>query len=191
VISPIVLDLDGKGFHMTDLAGGVLFQVFPNVAQAYQISWTAAKADNAWLVLDRNGNGLIDDFGEMFGNITLQPDPPPGQDRNGFLALAVFDQPENGGNGDGWISKDDAVFFQLRVWQDTNHNGVSEADELHTLQSVGVKAIALRYKLSDRVDDYGNQFRYRATVRDMNDSDVGKAAYDVLLLIGKAVAPSN
>lgn len=55
-----------------------------------QIAWTDASGGNAWLVLDRNGNGLIDSAKEMFGNVTDQPEA---KDKNGFLALAWFDQP--------------------------------------------------------------------------------------------------
>ena len=181
--SPILLDLDGQGFHLTDVAHGVFFKVFPGIDKLYQVSWPAQGSHDAWLVLDRNGNGMIDDFGEMFGNWTPQPTPPPGQERNGFLALAEYDKPENGGDGDGWITDNDLVFRQLRVWQDSNHNGISEPSELRTLTSAGIKAISLRFEVSRRTDQYGNQFRYRSQIRSTRDSDAGKVAYDVFLVL--------
>lgn len=179
-MTPIILDIDGHGFTLTDVAHGVRFDIRGS-GNAQQIAWTALGSGNGWLALDRNGNGRVDSGRELFGNITDQPDPPKGQMRNGFLALAVFDRPENGGNADGWISADDAIYTKLRVWQDTNHNGISEPGELHTLADLGIVAISLDYAPSMRRDQFGNRFRYRSEIKDTPGDPTSRTIWDVIL----------
>jgi hypothetical protein len=177
---PVLIDVLGDGFSLTNALDGVNFDLRPDRVKE-RISWTAAQTDDAWLVLDRNGNGTIDDGSELFGNFTPQTEVP-GVEKNGFAALAEFDKPDNGGNNDGVITAADTVFVSLRLWRDGNHNGISETSELHSLSAYSLAVIELEYKLSKKVDQYGNQFRYRAKVRDSKDGRLGRWAWDMFLL---------
>ena len=176
--SPIIIDVDGGGFHLTSAEDGVDFDFFGNGVPV-RIAWTAVGSTNGILVRDVYGTGKIIDGAEMFGNLTPQP---PSSDPNGFNALAQYDM-----NADGWIDRHDPVWGSLLLWIDENHNGISEPGELHSLDSLGIKKISVEYKEVDKTDANGNQFRYRARVND----DGSRFAYDVFLVYMAVSTESN
>jgi hypothetical protein len=180
VDSPIIIDLDGNGFSLTDALHGVNFDLNAD-GPVERVSWTASGSDDAFLALDLNQNGLIDSGAELFGNHTPQP---PSATPNGFIALAEFDKEENGGNGNGVIAAGDAVYARLLLWQDTNHNGKSDPGELHLLTQSKVTEISLDYKRSNRRDEHGNLFLYRSRIQVAKRSSVERWAYDVFLVLG-------
>ena len=180
--SPIIVDTTGRGFHLTSAENGVLFDIHAT-GRPVLISWTAFGSGNAFLALDRNHNGKIDNGKELFGNITEQS---LSEHPNGYLALAEFDKPQNGGNGDGIIDERDDVFSHLILWIDENHNGISEPEELHTLPELGVYSISLHYRDDQRFyDQFGNWFHYQAALnpdpKDETSKD-GRVTYDVFFV---------
>lgn len=190
-LTPIIIDTSATSLRLTSSVLGVYFQFSPT-GQKIRVAWTEAGDDgDAFLVLDRNDNGLIDDGTELFGNLTPQP---TSEDPNGFLALAVFDKQNNGGNGDGVIDHKDVVFSRLRLWVDANHDGISQAQELHNLPELGVFSLSLSYRASSREDRFGNMFRYRAMINpsiNRQEPKDGRWAYDVYLLRARTTSSTE
>jgi hypothetical protein len=176
-VDRVIIDLSGRGYQLTSATDGVQFD-FYGTGVPTQMSWTAAGWDGGFLALDRNGNGRIDDGAELFSNLSPQPTPKSGN-KNGFLALAVYDLPVNGGNGDGWIDDQDAIYSKLLIWVDRNHNGISDPGELLTLKQAGILRISLTYAPSPWTDAFGNKFRYRAQM--ITTAAANQVVYDVLL----------
>lgn len=176
--SPIIADLLGDGIELTR----ALKSIFDINGDGTKDStgWTTTGTSDAWLVLDRNNNKIIDNGKELFGNHTDQP-TIPNRRRNGFLALAIYDSLLFGGNENGLIDKGDIVFASLQLWQDRNRNGISEAPELSPLISWGIGSIDLDYKESRQTDQFGNRFRYRTKVGDTKGSSLSRWVWDVFL----------
>jgi hypothetical protein len=150
-------------------------------AQAEATSWTSNGSD-AFLCLDRNGNGVIENGRELFGNYTRLSDGRRAQ--NGYQALAEYDQPALGGNGNGWIDPDDAIWPFLRLWADNNHDGISQSHELSSLDETGIVRIDTHYFRSKRHDQYGNEFRYRGrcVMRTKKGAEHEHMTYDVFFV---------
>ena len=189
--SPIVIDLQGDGLKLTGPQGGVSFDLRAD-GQPVRTAWTRAGSLDAFLALDRNHNGTIDDGSELFGNVTPQPVSAKKPSRkkkapNGFLALSVFDDRTNGGNEDRMITEDDAIYGSLLLWVDANHDGVSQPDELKSLAEYGVRSISLHYIVGKEVDEFGNIYRFRSHVlmdRDIVDNgSIRRRAIDVFFKI--------
>jgi hypothetical protein len=156
--SPIVVDVAGDGLHLTSAVDGVSFALAPG--HANQWSWTPSGSDDAFLVLDRNGDDQITDGAELFGNHTEQA---PNSSPNGFLAMAWYDDPARGGNGDGVLDARDEVWPRLRLWTDRDHDGWSAPSEVTSVGSA-VQSFNLRYKASTETDANGNEYKYRSTL---------------------------
>jgi hypothetical protein len=153
--SPILIDLENDGVHLTGLGDPVWFDIDAD-GKLDLMSWT--DRSEGFLALDRNGNGVIDDGGELFGTATLLSNGTRAS--NGYVALAELDSWVFSGNGDGHLDSADAAFGSLRLWTDRNHDGISQPEELQTLAEAGIQRIDLDYRSSRRTDRYGNEFRF-------------------------------
>jgi hypothetical protein len=128
---PLVLDLDGDGIETVGLDAGVKFD---GNADGLKTTTGWAGKDDGMLVWDRDGNGQIDSGRELFGDQTLLASG--GLAANGFAALSEQDT-----NQDGKVDSGDANFASLKIWQDTNQDGISQADELFTLAQKGIQSV--------------------------------------------------
>jgi hypothetical protein len=148
--SPIIIDLRRNGFHFSDAPDGALFSI--NNGPRRRVAWPTT-GDDAWLVWDRNANGVIDNGRELFGTVT--PSLFGGRCENGYEALKELDA-----NRDNLIDTRDVIFRHLRLWRDVNRNGLSEPGELLALPAMGIRAIGLVYSVNRTTDEWGNRFRY-------------------------------
>jgi hypothetical protein len=153
--SPILLDLDRNHFRLS--GRGVEFDIDADGLKE-TVTWVRRGTRDGFLFLDRNGNGVVDGGSELFGDGTMLASGEKAD--NGYEALAEFDLANLGGNEDGVITKDDAIYDKLAVWVDTNANGIHDDNEVNSLNEVGVIELSLDYRESRRTDRHGNEFRY-------------------------------
>ncbi|KIC35648.1 hypothetical protein RA27_22835, partial [Ruegeria sp. ANG-R] len=135
-VSPLVIDLDGDGVaadlrHIYD--DGIVYFDIDADGFAERVGWTGG--DDGHLALDRNGNGVIDDITELYGD-----DAMPAFDK-----LRLHDS-----NADGVLDAQDADFGSLLVWQDFNQDGISQDNELKSLAEHDIVSINLNDQADDR-----------------------------------------
>ncbi|WP_054618657.1 hypothetical protein [Neisseria sp. 83E34] len=146
---PLTLDLDGDGIETvsTNAYKGALFDHDKDGIQT-ATGWVAA--DDGFLVIDRNEDGIINNGNELFGdNYTLKDGSNA---PTGFAALAEFDS-----NGDGVVDAKDENFAKLRVWRDLNQDGASQKDELFALQDVNVQSLNVAHQNANKNLGNGNR----------------------------------
>ena len=174
--SPILVNFGPGGYRLTGADDPVSFDIAA-VGTPRLIGWTARNANEAFLCLDRDHDGKITSGAELFGTSTALK--TGGRAPNGFEALREFDD-----NGDGVIDERDAIWAQLQLWQDDNHDGVSQAGELSAISASSIVSIDLRYHWAARRDAHGNVLRYESkiTMRDKAGRNEVKPLYDVFFV---------
>ena len=124
---PLVLDLDHSGtIDLISLANSQGY--FDRDLDGFAEVSGLVAAEDGYLSIDINHNGQIDDNSELFGTATM----------GGFAVLEQYDT-----NNDDQITAEDTIWADLIIWQDTNENGYSEADELYTLADHDIIALNL------------------------------------------------
>lgn len=180
--TPVLLDLETDGFHLSGPDPAVTFDLNADGAPE-RTAWTRAGEDDAFLCMDRNGNGIIDDGRELFGSAT--PLISGGTDESGYSAVNEMDWPVAGGNSDGKIDANDPMFDRLCVWVDANRDGVSQRREIRSLAQAGIVGFEGGYKQMNKKDDFGNVFRYtsRVFMRSPNGGVTSWPSFDVIFAV--------
>ena len=166
-VDPLILDLNGDGLATTNLDQSDVYFDLDSNGFAERTAWI--DANDGLLVLDRDGDGKITNGQELFGDQTLLSNGT--RATSGFEALREFDD-----NKDGKIDASDIVYLKLKVWQDLNRDGVSQAEEMKSLADVGIKAINLSSTFTGAADAMGNiQRRLGSFVKtDGSDGQIGE-----------------
>lgn len=179
---PLVLDLTGDGVQSVGLQKGVQFDLDANGFKE-TTGWVSPY--DGLVVRDLNGNGTIDNGSELLGDRTVLPDGSTAA--AGFEALAALDS-----NQDGVVDDQDAAWGNLRVWQDTNGDGISSAGELHTMTQLGIQAIATDHTAHTQPIEHGNlNATQQAGHFIWRDGRVGEAASLLFSRNTAASAPSQ
>src|SRR5258706_3234623 len=152
ITSPIFINLDNVPYQLTGAESPVLFDI-AGTGTRIPIGWTAPGTNQAFLWMDRDHDGVVSGGAELFGTATELRNGH--RAANGFEALREFAM-----NGDGVIDANDAVWPQLLLWTDRNHNGISQPTEMTRLADSPVRSISLTYHWTGRRDAHGNTFRY-------------------------------
>jgi hypothetical protein len=147
-LDPLVVDLDNDGIETKKKEEGAYYDL-DNSMFAERTGWVGK--DDGLLVLDKNGDGTITGGNELFGDQTTKKDGTTA--KNGFDALADYDD-----NKDGVVDSNDSVFSSLKIWQDANGDGVSQAEELKGLTERGIKSFSLDNNEIGKDDGNGNTF---------------------------------
>ncbi|MEE9354420.1 MAG: Ig-like domain-containing protein, partial [Methylococcaceae bacterium] len=155
--SPIALDLNGDGIHTTALGDTEGRFDLLNNGKPIESGWLSG--EDAFLAVDTNGNGIIDDRSELFG----------GAIGDGFAKLAGYDS-----NNDGVVDAQDVNFSDLQVWQDSNENHQTDEGELISLDEAGIASLNVDYT-NEYAEDNSNVLLERGTATSTEGESIDMA----------------
>ena len=128
-LKPVVLDLDGDGVELANISHSPGFDFFD---QGYVLATGWVTGGDGILVLDENGNGVVDDGSEIS---FLHHSPGSASD---LQALAALDT-----NHNNLIDSGDARFGNFYVWVDADFDGISDSGEVLSLAAANVSSVSL------------------------------------------------
>jgi hypothetical protein len=159
IIIPLLAEKNGNKpdeYQLTSRGSGVIFDL-NNDGTAEQTAWTAPGSRLAFLAIDRDGDGAITNGSELFGNYTL-----PGV-RDGFAALDHI-EPQAPDAPRSHIDEGDSLYAKLLLWEDRNHNGISEKNELSKFSERYTRIGTGYGGPTKERDKFGNLFLYQGWV---------------------------
>ena len=168
-LCPLLVRTGTGPWSLSPVQDGVFFDMDGD-GDLERTSWPASNSTLAFVALDLDGNGSIDDASELFGEKTRLPDGS--ESPNGFVALGQYDD-----NSDEAIDEADPIWSFLVLWQDANRDGISQPEELQPIGTSGVTRLSTQYRWTGRHDQHGNLFRYAAQC----DAQSSGPYYDVFL----------
>jgi len=163
-IDPIVLDLDRNGIKLVNVVTSNARFDMDADGFAERTAWVAP--DDAFLVYDRNDDGIVNDISEFFGSSGI----------DGFAELEGFDT-----NRDGIIASDEPIWAQLKLWNDLNGDGSTDSGELTMLDTAGINQLSVR-TTEVRYSVEGNLIPYVTT---FNDAEGEGLAADVFFQVNQ------
>jgi hypothetical protein len=192
--TPVVLAWEPFDQSFTDIAAGVVFNLFRDPQFKQQVSWTKPNVQVAFLVLPNADGKVLTGAGEMFGNLTEQVPVhgtkklggiyPVSYKGNGFEALRMHDL-----NHDNKIDAADPVWARLRLWFNYSHDGiydpVNKPQEIKTLDKMFITSINITfddYRETNIRDRYGNLKKWVMKPGVTVSSGQAPELYDVVLL---------
>ncbi len=163
---PLAIDLDGDGIETVGVDAGVLFD---HDADAIKTGTGWLKADDAFVVLDRDGNGTIDSGRELFGvDTVVGTEPLTGR---AIYAVDAFDALKSiDSNGDNLFNSADVQYGNLRLWRDLNQDGISQTTELQGLAEAAITGINLTTQKATKTLPGGNTQILTAAVAGLGES---------------------
>lgn len=166
--SPILINVANGSYDLSGADDPVWFDIDAD-GTPERLTWTARDSAVAFLALDRNANGIIDDGSELFGDATWLRRGE--RAANGFEALRELDS-----NSDDLVDDADDAWYGLLLWTDANHDGTSQPDEIVSIDGSAVNALETSYHWTGRRDAYGNLYRFQSIAHLTRGT---RAVYDV------------